>query len=308
MQNINIPLIFDIKRYSINDGPGIRITIFMKGCPLHCLWCHNPEGIRRENQKMYSSSKCIGCGICIETCKQSALTRGEKGIITDKSICVNCGECTQSCPSKAMEMSGKIYSDDMLMKEIIKETTFFDSSEGGGVTFCGGEPLMHPDYLYNMLKKCGEEDIHRTVDTTLYASWNVIEMISSETELFLVDLKVMDDDKHKKYTGVSNHIILDNIRRLSEHGSNFWIRIPLIDGINADEENLIKSADFLASLPNKPEFVNLLPYHDIAKGKHLRLGSKYNNEKIIMNEPSELIKETALEIFKSRGLEVKIGG
>ena len=169
----------------------------------------------------------------------------------DKSRSVNCGDCTGVCPSKAMEMSGKLYPENILMKEIIKETTFFDSSEGG-VTFCGGEPLMHPDYLYNMLKKCGEEDIHRTVDTTLYASWSVIEKISTQTELFLVDLKVMDDEKHKKYTGVSNTIILENIKRLSEQGSKFWIRIPLIEGVNADEENLIKSAEFLASLPNKP--------------------------------------------------------
>ena len=256
---------------------------------------------------MYAINKCIGCGYCIDKCENEALSKTKDGILTSKENCIICGKCTDVCPSKAMEMSGRRWTKAELMKEIKKETLLIDSSEGG-VTFCGGEPLLYPEFLFDMLRECGEEDIHRAVDTTLFASWDVIEKIATETDLFLVDLKVMDDAKHKKYTGVSNRLILENIKKLSGHGSRFLIRIPLIEGINADKENLIESADFLASLPCKPEVINLLPYHDIAKGKHKRLGSEYNSGRVAMSEPSEDTKKMALEIFAERGLEVVLGG
>ena len=301
------PLIFDIKRYSINDGPGIRITIFFKGCPLNCIWCHNPEGISLKQQKMYSSNKCIGCSYCVRECTRQAVSLTKDGIITDKNLCTLCEKCAAVCPSRATEMAGKRYVPKDLLKEIVKETMFFDSSEGG-VTFCGGEPLMHPEFLAQMLDLCGEEDIHRCVDTSFYANQNVIATIADKCELFLIDIKVMDEEKHIKYTGKSNRVILENIRFLAETPHPYWIRVPLIEGVNADRENLEKTAQFIASLKYKPEWINLLVYHDIAKGKHTRLNSKYNNEEICMNAPSAETQDMALEIFRTYNLNVKIGG
>ncbi len=302
-----IPYIFDIKRYSINDGPGIRITIFFKGCPLHCIWCHNPEGISSSREKMYAVNKCIGCGYCIGECDNGALLKKPEGIATDTEKCIVCGKCTDICPSKAMEMSGKIWKKKDLMKEIMKECTLIDSSEGG-VTFCGGEPLLYPEFLNEMLQECGDEELHRAVDTTLFAKWETVDMIGRNCELFLVDLKVMDEEKHKMFTGVSNKLILENIRKISDAGYNFWIRIPLIEGVNADEENIRASAEFIASLSNKPEWVNILPYHDIAKGKHKRLGSLYNPSQVVMSEPTQEKLEYALNMFKNENINAKIGG
>ena len=153
-------LLFDIKRYSINDGPGIRITLFMKGCPLHCVWCHNPEGISPKVQRLYTKKKCIGCQSCVENCPHHALTLTPDGIVCDKERCIVCGKCAEVCPTLAIEMSGKEYTYDQLMAEIEKETEVMDTSQGG-VTFCGGEPLMHPEFLLEMLRRCGRLDIHR---------------------------------------------------------------------------------------------------------------------------------------------------
>src|SRR5574344_232319 len=296
--------IFDIKRYSINDGPGIRITLFFKGCPLSCAWCHNPEGMSPAQSKMYTLNKCIGCGSCIGVCPNGALSmdKGGKGVITDKTKCVCCGKCAEVCPSKAMEMAGKIYSVDQIMKEIRKEKPFFEES-GGGVTFCGGEPLMHRNLLLSILKECGKESFHRTVDTSLYASEEVVREVAANCELFLVDLKLMDNALHKKYTGVSNTLIHKNIGVLAELEKKFIIRIPLIDGVNSDDTNIIASAKFLASLPGDSPIVELLPYHDIAKGKHARLGTVYNSSKFDMATPSAQRMEEVKKLFGDYGIK-----
>ena len=157
-------LIFDIKRYAINDGPGIRITLFMKGCPLSCVWCHNPEGIRNGKDKLYTAKKCLGCGTCLKVCPNGALTLTPEGIVTDKQKCVLCGRCAEECPAMAIEISGTEYTAEYLIHEIEKEIPFMDQS-GGGVTFCGGEPLLHPKFLIDMLKRCGQQGIHRVVST-----------------------------------------------------------------------------------------------------------------------------------------------
>lgn len=167
-------LIFDIKRYAINDGPGIRITLFMKGCPLSCIWCHNPEGIRNGKDKLYTAKKCLGCGTCLKVCPNGALTLTPEGIITDKQKCVLCGRCAEECPAMAIEISGTEYTAEYLMHEIEKEIPFMDQS-GGGVTFCGGEPLLHPEFLIDILKRCGQQGIHRAVDTTLLARKETVE-------------------------------------------------------------------------------------------------------------------------------------
>lgn len=299
-------LIFDIKRFAINDGPGIQTTLFMKGCPLRCVWCHNPEGLLPTPVKLYTAKKCIGCQSCVEVCPNHNLALTPDGI-KDLGNCIACGKCTDECPTLALQMAGKEYAMDELMKIVEKERQVMEESKGG-VTICGGEPFMHTDYLCELLDELGKRGFHRTVDTTLFTSAENAKKVAERCELFLIDLKLMDSEKHKQYTAVPNEQILSNIRLVSEMGHAFWIRIPLIEGVNADDENLMASADFLASLPTKPEIVNILPYHDIGKGKHSRMGTDYNPENIHMEEPSDTLQKHAVEIMLSHGLNAKIGG
>ena len=299
-----IPLIFDIKRYAINDGPGIRITIFLKGCPLSCKWCHNPESQSPAKQKFYTASKCIGTQDCIEVCPNDALTLTKTGIVTNYELCKLCGKCADACPTKAIEMVGEMYNVDELMKIIEREKVHIDQS-GGGVTFSGGEPLMHPGFLIEILDACGKKNLHRTVDTSGFADSIILLEVSKYTDLFLYDLKLMDSEKHKKWTGVDNQLILKNLKHLAETGANINIRIPLIKNVNADRNELTKMARFISTLPGN-QIVNLLPYHSIAANKYNKLGSVYNE--FDMAEPSEKEQNKAVEIFNSFGIEVEIGG
>ncbi len=302
---MSYPLIFDIKRYAINDGPGIRITIFLKGCPLSCKWCHNPESQLPGKQKFYTASKCIGAQDCIAVCPNNALKLTQNGIITDFDACFLCGKCADACPTKAIEMVGELYTINELMQIIERERVHIEQS-GGGVTISGGEPLMHPGFLTELLKVCGEKNIHRAVDTTGFANTKNLLEVAKNTELFLYDLKLIDDKKHKKWTGVSNQLILKNLITLAKTGAAINIRIPLIKNVNADNEELIRMARFISDLPGKKPMVNLLPYHNIAKNKYNKLGEVYNE--FNMKEPSETEQSSAIEIFRQFAIEAEIGG
>jgi len=300
-----IPLIFDIKRYAISDGPGIRIALYFKGCPLRCAWCHNPESQSPRVQKLYTASKCIGAQDCIKVCPENALTLTPTGIVTDSDKCTLCGLCADACPTKAIEMSGKLYNPVELMEIIERERIHIEQSDGG-VTFSGGEPMMYPDFLIEMLKICGEHALHRAVDTCGYASKETLLKVAEHTDLFLYDLKLMDPVQHNKWIGRDNHLILDNLKTLTETGANINIRIPFIKNVNTGLEEVSKMAEFIASLPGHKPMVNILPYHNIATGKYKKLEMEYNEEE--MDEPSEEEIQQAIHTFSSFGLEVEIGG
>lgn len=298
-------LIFDVKRYAINDGPGIRITIFLKGCLLNCKWCHNPESIPMQQQKMYSGDKCIGSRECVKHCPNDALTLTPQGIVTNADLCAMCGKCAEVCPTKAMEMTGELMTVDQVMTQIKKETILMDKSEGG-VTFSGGEPLLHHEFLIKMLDACGEEGIHRCIDTAGFVNPKILLEVAEKSEHFLYDLKMMDSAKHKEWTGVPNEKILENLKTLAATGVSINIRIPLIKGVNDDDKNIHESAKFIAALKGNKPIVNVLPFHNMAEKKYEKLSQHY--DKGIMEEPDVARQNEIIEIFKSYGLNAIIGG
>lgn len=296
--------IFNIQKYSIHDGPGIRNTVFMMGCPLSCWWCHNPESQSLKEQLMVFPNRCIGCMACIEACTQGAIKNVNGMVVTDRSKCKDCGDCTLVCYPGAREMSGKTMTVEEVTNEVLKDRDFFEESNGG-VTFSGGEPLMQADFLIALLQEMKKHGIHTTVDTSGFASRKTIEKVSEYTDLFLFDLKHMDPVEHEKYTGVTNNIILDNLKFLHDIGKEIIIRIPVIPGINNSETDLKAFRDFIKTLPNIRE-VNLLPYHKIGEEKYKRLGLNYKMTGV--EEPSEEEMDFALQVFDGLGKHVQIGG
>jgi len=297
-------LIFDISRYAIHDGPGIRTTVFLKGCPLSCWWCHNPESQSADKELLYRAERCIGCATCVEACPEGAISHTPEGYVANSDRCTLCGKCVPVCPADARELVGREITVAELIKEIEKDALFFDES-GGGVTFSGGEPLAQSQFLIEALKACREMDIHTVVDTCGFAPRQVLESAVPFTRLFLFDLKMIDPELHRKYTGVSNDIVLSNLAWLSEQETETIIRIPIIPGINDTPDNIEATGKFLAGLPKKLE-VNLLPYHATAQQKYSRFGLTYRLPHL-NPPPAEQMEELTgrLALF---GLSVFAGG
>ena len=296
--------IFDIKKYAIHDGPGIRTTVFFKGCPLSCGWCHNPEGLSRTTQRVYREERCIGCLECVKACPNNALTANENGSKWLAANCAYCKACARVCPAQTVEFIGKTISVDEVLAEITKDTVFYDESRGG-VTFSGGEPLMQPSFLIELLDACKQLELHRSVDTSGYAETQILLEAATRTDLFLYDLKHMDSEKHSRFTGVSNEIILSNLEVLSRQGTEIIIRFPIIPGFNSDQKNIDKTGAFIASLPGVSR-INILPYHCTATVKYKKFGLKYGATDIGRPDRDQL--ESIARQLETYDLQVNIGG
>jgi len=293
--------IFDVKKFSIHDGPGIRTTIFFKGCPLACLWCHNPESQSREPELIFWESRCIKCGACREACGPGAIAAD---LTVNAEKCTLCGDCVAACYAEAREMVGQKMTAAQVMAEIERDVPFYDESEGG-VTFSGGEPLAQPDFLLSLLQACQERDIHTAVDTCGFAPWPVLDTIRKYVDLFLYDLKLMDEAQHRRFTGASNELIFSNLRALSERGHNIFLRVPIVPGVNDSDEHVRRMGAFAAALPHLKQ-VDVLPYHHIAAEKYQRLGKPY--ELPASHPPSDERMAKIVQILQEFGLQVKIGG
>ena len=296
--------IFDIKKYAIHDGPGIRTTVFFKGCPLSCWWCHNPESLSSGPHRLYRRERCIGCRQCLSACESGAIQVYEDRLQWSPDDCRYCRDCASTCPAEAVEFIGRTMTVDQVVAEITKDTLFYDQS-AGGVTISGGEPLMQPSFLMQLLDACGEQGLHRTVDTSGHADTPILLEAASRTDLFLYDLKHMDPEKHIRYTGVSNDKILANLKQLSRQGARIIIRLPIIPGINADDENIDRTGALAASLDGVTG-INILPYHCAADAKYKNLGLENNARDV--QRPSEDVIAAVARHLKSYHLEVKIGG
>jgi pyruvate formate lyase activating enzyme len=297
-------IVFDIKKFSIHDGPGIRTTVFFKGCPLSCWWCHNPEGQSPAPELVLRESRCIRCGACLEVCAQGAISWDGDVVSTDREKCILSGACVEVCYAEAREMVGQEMTVAQVMAEIERDIAFYDQS-GGGATFSGGEPLLQRDFLLALLRACREEEIHTAVDTCGFAAWETLDSIRRHVDLFLYDLKLMDEARHRKFTGVSNELILKNLQRLSAQGHSIFLRVPIIPGINDDAENIRQIGTFAAALPHLKR-VDILPYHRAAAEKYHRLNKIYSLPET--RPPSDEKMAEITQILRGFGLQVKTGG
>ncbi len=300
---MNSNTIINIQKYSVHDGPGIRTTIFFKGCPLKCWWCHNPETQNKNHEIMFFEERCTACGVCVKRCPQNAIEINGNYPVVDENKCLLCGKCTDFCPNNAREYVGRDVTVQELMKEIIKDEVFYDES-GGGVTFSGGEPLIYADFLNEVLKKCKDRGIHTTVDTSGCVPWESLEKVADKVDLFLYDIKLMNNAKHIKYIGVENVDILENLKKLSDKGCRIFIRMPIIAGVNDDNEHIDEAIKFLSHI--NTDQVNLLPYHKMGMDKYRRLKMIYKLSG--MEKPSDERMEEIADKFKKSGIKIKIGG
>ncbi len=290
-------LVLNIQRYCLHDGPGIRTTVFLKGCPLRCPWCHNPESQAPFSEIQLIAARCLRCGACVSACPAGTAE-------ASSHVCQTCGSCVDACPAEARRMAGREMTVAEVVHEVLKDELFHDESNGG-VTLSGGEPLGQPDFVMELLKSLRNRAIHTAVDTSGYVPEQVIADVAPLVDLFLYDVKCVDDTLHRQETGVSNQQILDNLRYLAERHCSLWIRIPLVPGFNLDDQQLRAIAEFLATLPTVAQ-VNLLPYHAWGTQKVERLGESAPRGATLEVTSSQVSR--AVELFQNTGLRTLIGG
>ena len=296
-------MIFDIQRYSLHDGPGIRTMVFFKGCPLRCLWCSNPESQSSNPELAYFYNRCVLCEECIKNCPKEAISRVGDRIAIDRMLCDVCGICALKCRSRALQIVGEAKTVETLIDEIIKDRIFYRSS-GGGVTLSGGEPTMQPDFMLTLIEKCQAESLEVTLETCGFTDNDLIKLIGDSVNVILYDLKHMNSKEHTRLTGISNEKILENAIILANCQANIIIRVPLIPGYNDSLQNLRETAEFVYEIGLKQ--VHLLPYHRLGESKYQALGREYPARKVIIPEPKKLLMAT--KPFKKLGLEVNITG
>jgi pyruvate formate lyase activating enzyme len=267
---------FNIQRFSTEDGPGIRTTVFFKGCPLHCAWCHNPEGISAQPELVWYDIRCIGARDCLAVCPVGALEltpqgRASLGLVIDRALCEVCGDCAEACPAAALEVVGRTWTLAELRAEVQKDAVFFETS-GGGVTLSGGEPMVQSEFLEAFCRRCQESELHVALDTCGAAPWASYERLLPHVNLVLYDLKIWDAERHRKATGAENGPVFDNARRIAAHGTPMWIRTPIIPGFTADAANIRALGDFIAAELPAVQRWDLLAYTNLGGPKYRRLG------------------------------------
>ncbi|KYH29508.1 MULTISPECIES: glycyl-radical enzyme activating protein [Clostridium] len=296
-------VIFDIQRYSVHDGPGIRTILFIKGCPLSCIWCSNPESQCIEPQIMFFSKNCIGCERCYEVCGKGAIDFNLPSRI-NKDKCVKCGKCVEVCYAEALNMTGNERTVQELLSELKKDNVHYRRS-GGGITLSGGEALAQPEFTIELLKGCKASGFHTAIETTAFSNPSVLEKALPWLDLVMLDIKHMNSNKHYAYTGQSNELILNNSKLIAESGVPLIIRVPIIPTVNNDEENIRATANFAKDLKNVSE-IHILPYHAFAQNKYESLGYEYNMKDLQPPTREEL--NNIKKIIEEYGFICKIGG
>lgn len=263
-------MVFNVQRYSTEDGPGIRTTVFLKGCPMRCPWCHNPEGLSPRPELVWYEVRCIAARDCLGACPRRALTLTPEGMVIDRDACDVCGLCEEACPAGALEVIGRERTVEEVAEEALRDRVFYEKS-GGGVTLSGGEPALQWEFSLSLMRVLGGEGVHLALDTCGGVSWERLEPLVREADLVLFDLKLMDEEKHRRFTGVSLSTVLGNARKTAEMGKAMWIRTPIIPGYTDDEENIRAIAGFIRENLPVVERYDLLAFNNTCEAKYRRL-------------------------------------
>lgn len=296
---------FDIRRYAIHDGPGIRTTVFLKGCALSCWWCHNPEGQKPAPEVVVRAGRCIGCNACVAACERGAATVTAAGPDADRARCVGCESfaCAAICNAEAREVAGRHMSVEQVLAVAERDRPFYEDS-GGGVTLSGGEPLLQAAFAATLLAALKADGVSTALDTCGHAPWEAIERLRGDVDLFLYDIKLMDEERHRRFTGVGNRRILENLRALAERGHRIVLRFPVIPGVNDDDANVAAVVAFAAALPSLAG-VDLLPYHRMGVDKYVRLDRTYRL--LATDVPSAARLDAMAAAFAAAGIPARRG-